>query len=99
MQRRRQGLLLITQSSSLWSTTVYRTFALAALLPVPSLTGTLTLLVSPIVMRLGRGIWGYRISVRPITWHCWAGIRSDVGTRSARCYPIRTLWIGLNLLA
>src|SRR6267143_54415 len=99
MQRRRQALLLITQSSSLWRIRGYRTFAPGVPLPVPALTGTLTLLVSPIVMRLGRGIWGYRISVRPITWHCWAGIRLVVGTQVARRYPIRTLWIGLNLLA
>src|SRR2546427_9011004 len=99
MRRLRQAPLLTTRLSSSWKIMEYRTYAPGVPLPVQALTEIRILLGSPIVMRLDPGIWGYRISVRPITWHCWAVILSVVGTQVARQYPIRTLWIGLNLSA
>src|SRR2546426_11866028 len=97
MRRLRQAPLLTTRLSSSWKIMGYRTYAPGVPLPVQGLTRIL--LVSPIVTGLDPSILEYRISVRPITWHCWGAIRSVVGIQVASQYLIRTLWTGLNLSA
>src|SRR2546430_12795310 len=99
MRRLRQAPLLHTRLSSSWTIMGYRTYAPGVPLPVQGLTGTRILLVSPIGTGLDPSIWEYRISVRPITWHCWVAMRSVVGIQVASQYLIRTLWTGLNLSA